>query len=94
MRDEQVFCGVVVAADHPVVRRISPRSSAVVADMTYGGGSGRQASIGLDLFNAQPDVTLMDLRMPVLDGVNAIKQSRQHVPNACIIVLTTYDHDG
>ena len=41
----------------------------------------------------QPDVTLMDLQMPVLGGVEAIIRIRSEFPNARIIVLTTYNGD-
>jgi two-component system NarL family response regulator len=41
----------------------------------------------------QPDVTLMDLRMPGLNGVEATAAIRQKFPNARVLVLTTYDHD-
>lgn len=41
-----------------------------------------------------PDVTLMDLRMPGLDGVGAIKAIRAQQPSSRIIVLTTYDSDA
>ena len=41
----------------------------------------------------KPDVTLMDLRMPTLEGVEAIRRIRTEDPHAAIIVLTTFDHD-
>ena len=41
----------------------------------------------------QPDVTLMDLRMPNLEGVDAIARIRTQTPDAKIIILTTYDTD-
>jgi DNA-binding NarL/FixJ family response regulator len=41
----------------------------------------------------QPDVTLMDLQMPNLNGIQAINQIRTECPNARIIVLTTYTGD-
>ena len=41
----------------------------------------------------QPQVILMDLRMPVLDGVAATRQLRTEVPNSRVIVLTTFDED-
>lgn len=41
----------------------------------------------------QPDVALIDLRMPKLEGVGAIAQIRQEFPDACLIILTTYDTD-
>jgi DNA-binding NarL/FixJ family response regulator len=40
-----------------------------------------------------PDVVLMDLRMPVLDGVAATRRLRQELPTCKIIVLTTFDDD-
>jgi DNA-binding NarL/FixJ family response regulator len=42
----------------------------------------------------RPSVTLLDLRMPVLDGVGAIDQIRQEDESARIVVLTTYDSDN
>jgi len=63
------------------------------ADMTVVGeaGNGREA---VELWKEhRPDVTLLDLQMPVLDGVGAIKQIREVDPNAHIVVLTTYDGD-
>jgi two-component system NarL family response regulator len=40
-----------------------------------------------------PDVTLLDLRMPVMEGVEVVRQIRGRDPNARVIVLTTYDTD-
>jgi two-component system NarL family response regulator len=60
----------------------------VVAD----GANGREA---VDLWrNYRPDVTLLDLRMPTLDGVSAISEIRKEHPAARVIVLTTYDTDN
>jgi DNA-binding NarL/FixJ family response regulator len=41
----------------------------------------------------QPDVTVLDLRMPVMEGVEAIRHLRDRDPRALVIVLTTYDTD-
>ncbi len=41
----------------------------------------------------QPDVVLMDLRMPILDGVNATRRLNSQLPNCKVIVLTTFDED-
>ena len=60
----------------------------VVAQAT----DGRQA---VDLWRKhRPTVTLLDLRMPVLDGVGAINAIRQEDGSAHIVVLTTYDSDN
>lgn len=41
----------------------------------------------------QPDVVLMDIRMPVMDGVTAIQQITQRFPTVKVLVLTTFDDD-
>jgi two-component system NarL family response regulator len=41
----------------------------------------------------QPDVTLLDLRMPEMEGVEVVRQIRERDPRAKVIVLTTYDTD-
>jgi two-component system NarL family response regulator len=41
----------------------------------------------------RPDVTLLDLRMPVMEGVEAVRRMREIDPQAKVIVLTTYDTD-
>jgi two-component system NarL family response regulator len=54
--------------------------------------NGRQA---VDLWRKQrPDVTLLDLRMPMLDGVGVIDEIRKEDTSARIIMLTTYDTDN
>jgi len=52
-----------------------------------------ETAVSLSLANT-PDVILMDLQMPVLDGLAAIQQIRTQQPEARIIVLTTYDTDA
>jgi two-component system NarL family response regulator len=56
-----------------------------------------EASNGLEAVEAferhHPDVTLLDLRMPVMEGVEAVRQIRERDPLAKVIVLTTYDTD-
>jgi DNA-binding NarL/FixJ family response regulator len=56
-----------------------------------------EASNGVEAIAAfehfHPDVTLIDLRMPVMEGVEAVRQIRTRDPRARVIVLTTYDTD-
>src|SRR6185436_2013482 len=56
-----------------------------------------EAANGLEAVEAfrthRPDITLIDLRMPVMEGVEAVRHIREIDPNAKVIVLTTYDAD-
>ena len=84
---------IMVIDDQAVVRQGFVSLINTVADMEViaQGVNGKQA---VELYRQhQPDITLMDLRMPVLSGVDAIAQIRREFANARIIVLTTYDGD-
>ena len=57
-------------------------------------GEAESGADGVRLFQStRPDVTLMDLRLPDISGVEAISRIRHEFPNARIIVLTTYTGD-
>src|SRR4051794_26005543 len=84
---------IMVVEDHHVVRQGLVALLNTMADMSVvaEGADGKQA---VDLFRQhEPDVTLMDLRMPNMGGVDAVVQIRQDYPAARIIVLTTFDGD-
>ena len=85
---------IIIIDDHPVVREGLADMLAGQPDFTVvAEGSNGQEAIGLDAAHT-PDVMLMDLRMPVLDGVGAISAIREKRPSANILVLTTYDSDA
>ncbi len=84
---------ILVVDDHNVVRQGIVSLITSVPDMTViaEGSDGRQA---VALFREhRPDVTIMDLRLPVMTGVEAITEIRREFPTARIIVLTTFDGD-
>jgi len=84
---------VLIAEDHTVVRDglIAIMEQEDDMDVVAETGNGRQA---VDLWKAQrPDVTLMDLQMPGMDGVSAIQEIRATDPDARIVILTTFDGD-
>jgi two-component system NarL family response regulator len=84
---------ILVVDDHHVVRQGIVALIKSVEDMTVvaEAADGKQA---VDLFRKhRPDVTIMDLRLPVMTGVEAITEIRRESPAARIIVLTTFDGD-
>jgi two-component system NarL family response regulator len=85
--------GVLVVDDHALVRTGVANIISHEPDLRVVA----EAANGLEAVNAfvkyRPDVTLLDLRMPVMEGVEAVRQIRELDPNAKVIVLTTYDTD-
>ena len=84
---------ILLADDHPVLREGLALILNNQTDMTVVGqaSDGREA---VELFcQLQPDVTLMDLRMPEMTGVEALTAIRAQFSTAIIILLTTYDGD-
>jgi DNA-binding NarL/FixJ family response regulator len=85
---------VMVVDDHPLMRVgvasiVNARSDMTLVAQT---GTGEEA---VSLFSKHhPDVTLMDLRLPGISGVDAILRIREKHPGARFIVLTTYDGDA
>ena len=84
---------VLVVDDHPVVLQGLIGMLEKAPDIVIV-GQGRNGTEAIAVFQQQqPDVTLMDLRMPEMGGVQAITAICSEFPNAQIIVLTTYDTD-
>ncbi|MGA9130753.1 MAG: response regulator [Terracidiphilus sp.] len=84
---------ILVADDHPIVREgvcgliADQPDMVVVADASNGREAIQQFRIH------RPDVTVMDLQMPEMNGVDAVSAIRVEFPGAKIIVLTTYAGD-
>jgi len=84
---------ILVVDDHHVVRQglVALINSAGDMEVVGEAADGRK---GVDLHGQHlPDVTIMDLRLPVLGGVEAIQEIRRRTPQARVIVLTTFDGD-
>jgi DNA-binding NarL/FixJ family response regulator len=85
---------ILTVDDHPVLREGIAAVLSAEPDMVLIGeaNNGREA---LEQFRIhRPDITLMDLQMPVMGGSDAIAAIRKEFPDARIIVLTTYSGDA
>ncbi len=84
---------VLVVDDHPVVRDGLRGVLDAEPDMEVVGEAAHGAEALARIPDAAPDVVLMDLRMPVMGGVEAITALRRAAPGVRVLVLTTFDTD-
>ncbi len=95
MNEQNTPIRVAVVDDHLVVREglrmmlevAGKGSFALVGDAADGAAALRLVE------ETQPDVVLMDLRMPGMDGLEAIEQMRTRWPHIAVVILTTYNED-
>src|SRR5262245_62179743 len=84
---------VLIADDHPLVRQglqaaLAPLEEVeVVGEAATGQQSIREAVLH------RPDVVVMDLQMPELNGIEATRELARAVPSAAVLVLTMFDDD-
>ena len=85
---------LLISDDHPIVRAGFEGILAGNPDFEVVGeaGNGREAVEMARRLG--PDVVLMDLRMPEMDGVEAIQKIKDELPGIHVLVLTTYDSDA
>ncbi len=84
---------VLIADDHTVVRDGLAAVLARRPDITVVGEAGNGIEAVEKAEQLHPDVILMDLRMPEMDGAEAMRRIREHDPNVKFLVLTTFDND-
>ena len=84
---------VLVVEDHHVVRQGLVALLNVVDGLEVVGEAADGVEAIAQFRKHQPDITLMDLRLPRMSGVDVIERIRMETPQARVIVLTTYDGD-
>ncbi|MEN6355855.1 MAG: response regulator transcription factor [Armatimonadota bacterium] len=84
---------LIIAEDEPVARQAMARLFDLETDIEVV-GEAENGEIAVDLARRMlPDVILMDIRMPKLDGIKATQMIKQEMPNVAIVILTIYDDD-
>jgi DNA-binding NarL/FixJ family response regulator len=85
---------VVIADDHPIVRAGLTALLSTLPDMTVVGvaGTGREAV--REAVTSKPDVILLDLQMPELDGLAATREITRAAPDVAVLILTMFDDDS
>lgn len=84
---------ILAVDDHPLVRQGIAGLIGVQPDMALVGEASNGREAIQEFRKHQPDVTLMDLQMPEMNGLDALLAIRNEFPHAKIIVLTTYAGD-
>ena len=84
---------ILLVEDHQVVRQGLAALLASTGDLEVVGSVGDGLEAVKSFRALRPDVTLMDLQLPKMGGVEAIGKIRAEFPDARVVVLTTYDGD-
>ena len=84
---------IVIADDHPIVRQGLATVLSQEEDLEVVGQAGNGLEAVAKAREVHPDIILMDLQMPEMDGVEAIQKIKMEASDIGIIILTTFDTD-
>jgi DNA-binding NarL/FixJ family response regulator len=93
MADQSLPITVLIADDHSLVREGMAAVINHQTDMHVVAEAGNGQEAVEHFLAALPDIGLLDLRMPMVDGIGAIRAIRREVPDARLVVLTSYETD-
>lgn len=85
---------ILIADDHPIVRRGLRMTLEAEADLQVVAEAENGANLADLIRRHAPDVVLMDLQMPEVDGVQALEQTRPEFPSLPILILTSFSDDA
>ncbi len=85
---------ILIVDDHQVVRRGLQMTIDAEKDMRVAAEASNGTQVLALMKKYKPDIVLMDLQMPEMNGVDALKQIRPEYPNLPILILTTFSDDA
>lgn len=85
---------VIICDDQTVVREGLAAILSTAADIEVVGLAANGAEACEQALQARPDVVLMDLKMPVMNGIHATERLRASLPMTSVLILTTYADDA
>lgn len=85
---------VLVVDDHPAFRKALTSALGLVEDIEVAGEAGGGVAACEGAAELQPDVVLMDLSMPDLDGIGAMKKMHESRPDLPVVILTAHADPG
>ncbi len=85
---------VLVVDDHPAFRRALTSALRLVKDIEVAGEAGGGVAATEQARSLEPDVVLMDLSMPDLDGIEAMKEIHKTRPDLPVVILTAHADTG
>jgi DNA-binding NarL/FixJ family response regulator len=93
-REETMTVRVLVVDDHPAFRRALTSALDMVEGFEVAGEAGGGVAACSEAEHVDPDVVLMDLSMPDLSGIDAMRQIHEQRPNLPVVILTAHADPG
>ena len=85
---------ILIADDHPLLRESLHKTLSNQRDMKVVGEAGDGNEVVRMAEELKPDIIIMDIMMPTVNGIEASKQIKKDLPNIAILILTAYDDDN
>jgi DNA-binding NarL/FixJ family response regulator len=85
---------VLVVDDHPAFRRALSSALAMVDDIEVAGEAGGGLAACAEAARIKPDAIVMDLSMPDLDGIGAMRRIHESSPDVPVVILTAHADEG
>jgi DNA-binding NarL/FixJ family response regulator len=85
---------VLVVDDHPAFRRALTSALSMVADIEVAGEAGSGTAACEEAEHLRPDIIVMDLSMPDLSGIDAMRRIHETQPNLPVVILTAHADEG